>query len=388
MISTNESADAELLAEQKGIDVGDVKKSIEFQDSFYDYALALYREAPEQVSAFWVDPVPGQVGHIRFVGEVPGKVMADVEKNAELSNGNVVISGDGNISLRENRRRASMVAQALEAAGNNRFLTYYDVEDHAIHIEVKLDVNAPELSIAELHIPIEQHFQSINSMAKSGEKLHGRAAILHQSDLRLKVMRGEGEIMELDAKNARGGNQLKSGWIKKCTSGWSIRGNHGTGIITAAHCAVNKFDPESGLAWQMDHIRQHRGLSGDVEYHTTARPELGQYYSSEGNIRSVYFHRSTASMQNVSVCIYGRASNSRNCSHTITATGVTANIGGVLTGNLARTDNDTSIGGDSGGGWSWDNTAFGVHSGSNGTSSWFTTIEEAMDVLDITVLAD
>ena len=86
-----------------------------------------------------------------------------------------------------------------------------------------------------------------------------------------------------------------------------------------------------------------------------------------------------------SVCVYGRGSNSRNCNHTVEAVAVCIQSGGVWVCNLARTDNHTTTGGDSGGGWSLGNQAWGVHKGGAGGKSYFTPVTGAQTALNVTI---
>ena len=90
-------------------------------------------------------------------------------------------------------------------------------------------------------------------------------------------------------------------------------------------------------------------------------------------------------MAGYGVCVYGRSSNSRNCTHTVEAVGVTIVVDSISLGSQARTNKETTIGGDSGGGWSYSTTAWGVHTAIGGGKSYFTTIVEAEDALSVTV---
>jgi len=129
---------------------------------------------------------------------------------------------------------------------------------------------------------------------------------------------------------------------------------------------------------------------GDIGFNTTPTTrEKYEFHASENEIRYTWGREAEADMEvGEPVCFYGRSSNIRSCNHNIMSTNVVLlNYGGVPeVGNLVRVSNTTSnhpIGGDSGGGWSWNNTAWGVTSGASQTTSVFTSIEQAEVVFDL-----
>ncbi len=61
-------------------------------------------------------------------------------------------------------------------------------------------------------------------------------------------------------------------------------------------------------------------------------------------------------------------------------------LGHITVRGLARTDNHATVRGDSGGGWSFNNTVYGVHSGGGSYRSYFTPIEKAQSVLGVQVM--
>ena len=91
-------------------------------------------------------------------------------------------------------------------------------------------------------------------------------------------------------------------------------------------------------------------------------------------------------MRGKSVCVYGLFSNERFCDHTVEATNVTVTADGKRIGSLARTSEQSVIPGDSGGGWSWNNTAFGVTHGFSPDNDYFTPVTVAEDNLDVQLL--
>ncbi|AOE49420.1 chymotrypsin family serine protease [Kangiella sediminilitoris] len=166
-----------------------------------------------------------------------------------------------------------------------------------------------------------------------------------------------------------------------------MSGPNGDGIVTAAHCTgLNQFEESTSSIYGMTWRSEERG-NGDAEYHTTSHIEPAEFYATSASIRDVNSIKSTIFMfPGSSVCEYGRSSNTRTCNHDVIATGVTATFtDGVTVKNLVRVTGDNSIGGDSGGGWSWNNKAWGVHSGSNGTTSLFTPVQRVQKELNVTI---
>ena len=133
---------------------------------------------------------------------------------------------------------------------------------------------------------------------------------------------------------------------------------------------------------------QQFGGLGDVEYHTTSHGEVPEFYANSNSIRDVTGSKSTFTMLGGSVCRYGRSSDIRTCNHTVVAVGVWIVVDGRLLGNMALASNHSGIPGDSGGGWSWGSTAWGVHTGGIPivNQSIFTPIDVATAAVGVRLL--
>lgn len=371
-------ADIAILAKETGLETTDVERSIEFQQAFSTYAVGLFERYPSQISAVWTEPVPSITGHIHFVGEVPSQVISEVERQNSRTATNILLTGHGQIALEDHLYRSQIVAEALVIAGYNNNVTFYDPVDSLIHIELQLPSESLEPSKPEIVSAVE------TLMQESG--LQGRATVVEESDLHIDVIIGSGPIV-ID-QHSRGGNWLRDDGARECTSGWSVNGPNGYGIITAAHCSgLNQFEQPGVTPYSMTWRDQEWGSGGDVEYHTTTHVELGEFYANSTSIRDALYYRHTNAMVGNSVCVYGRSSNVRTCNNTVQAIGVTTTASGVTVSNLARTNNTSTIGGDSGGGWSWGTTAWGVHKGRDSSGrGYYTPIEQAQNALNVTVI--
>jgi hypothetical protein len=195
-------------------------------------------------------------------------------------------------------------------------------------------------------------------------------------------------------QHSRGGNWLLDDGVRECTSGWtvgfrSLLGALISGIITAGHCdGLNQFEQPGITPYRMILSRRVRDARGDVALYSTSHEELAEFYSSDGIIRDVTSIRTTNTMVGNYVCVYGRASHTRTCDHIVQAVGVTVLADGIVSvGNLARASNASTMGGDSGGRWSWANTAWGVHHGRDSSgNSYFTPVQEAQDAVLLPIL--
>jgi hypothetical protein len=152
-----------------------------------------------------------------------------------------------------------------------------------------------------------------------------------------------------------------------CTSGWSVKDLDSglSGVTTAGHCVFNGIrHPGPGI-----HIfnfqNGHEGVWGDVAFGSTVFPEPAQFYADSSDIRPVNNVELAAGLSlNEWVCGYGRKSDNRFC-YQITNTSAEC-PGGVL--RLVRVSGNHLVTGDSGGGWSYNNRAYGSHVGNCGTN--------------------
>ncbi|MCH7697723.1 MAG: hypothetical protein IH865_02110 [Chloroflexi bacterium] len=371
--SAAQAADIALLASETGLPVESVEDAIAFQQAFAKYADELIIRFPDQISVAWMEPVPNTRGHIQFTGEVPSEVISELKGQGLLDANNVVLTGGGMISMADHARRAELAGKALVDEGYRNFLTFFDPIDKVIRIELKLPEGTAQPSKLDVLGAVQNRVRA---------QLQGRAATVDASGLELTVITGSGPI--ITNHHSRGGNWLRDDGVRECTSGWSVSGPNGDGIITAAHCGgLNQFEQADGLVYGTTYRDQEWGDLGDVEYHTTFHVELAEFYATSSSIRDVNSIK-TSTMLGGSVCVYGRSSNSRNCNHTVEAVGVC--VQWVLwVCNLARTDNVSTIGGDSGGGWSWGTEAWGVHKGIANGKSYFTPVTGAQAALNVTI---
>ncbi len=138
--SSEEAFDTDngLLAEILGLPRERVEKAILFQNAFDEYTRKLYARYPEKIAGTWVEPVPATVGKIRFVGEVPLEVSAEVEKRGQGEQ--IVLIGGSTMLEADHHRRTSLVAQTLFDLKLINFSCSYNIFQDVIDVEI-LDSN-------------------------------------------------------------------------------------------------------------------------------------------------------------------------------------------------------------------------------------------------------
>lgn len=167
-------------------------------------------------------------------------------------------------------------------------------------------------------------------------------------------------------EHAFGGMLVRDDGVDECTSGWAVENGAGTtGVTTAGHCdGINQIVEPGVGTWGLTHQSEHRGVWGDVEWKTSSHVEPAQFFASATDLRDVTAVEARANISvGETVCQYGRFSNSRNCSLEVQDVSQACTNSGVFNDRLVLMNGDVGIPGDSGGGWSFGNRAYGSHKG-------------------------
>ncbi len=382
-------SDTQLMAEGLGITYEQALNSIKVRKKALIYRQYLRKKYPGKISRAWTEVIPGTKSYVQFIGEIPDGALNDPRHSSETA-----LLGGGKFTAQERSDRASAIADEMVASGVGAgvgFSVGYHAKADVIEIRLKL----PENVIATSDISI------ISIVNRALSKLTGEVQALSFDDVVIEITRGEGPFAEL--AHARGGNRMLKDGNYQCTSGWSVITTdlitNVTGILTAGHCiGVNQMQETGGLIFSAPTSRTIGGGAGgsttiDARFHTTTHIELGQFFASANSIRDVSFIRATENMLDETICRYGRVSNIRTCNHTIFSLGNTvifagasADGGDLRIRGLAFATNNSSVPGDSGGGWSFNNTAWGIHTGfSSDSVSYFTPIQVAQEALSVAV---
>ncbi len=194
---------------------------------------------------------------------------------------------------------------------------------------------------------------------------------------------------------AFGGMWVRDDGVNECTSGWSVTDGATTGVTTAGHCTgINQIDHPGLSVHTLTHVAEHRGVWGDIEWKTSTVVELDDFYATATSIRDVAAVEPRANITvGEAICVYGRSSNSRDCTDTVFRTSISCTNSGVFNDRLvAMNAKRTTIGGDSGGGWSFNFTAYGSHKGgclvSGAVRNAFSVADLYDEALGVSVLTE
>lgn len=169
-----------------------------------------------------------------------------------------------------------------------------------------------------------------------------------------------------------GGMRGVSDGVKNCTFSFSVYDldSSTTGVASAAHCNANQdgivHPGYSTHAATM--VVSHYGTYGDVGMWTTPKPEQPWFYADEGVSREVTSVETYSGLQlDEPVCIFSRA---RTPNERVCARVANTNLPCSPLNHLVLMDEHVTVGGDSGGGWSFNYRAFGTHMGGCGGSAF------------------
>ncbi len=164
----------------------------------------------------------------------------------------------------------------------------------------------------------------------------------------------------VEEHGAFGGMFLDDGALFLCTSGWTVQklSNGVRGVTGAGHCAGVDRIRHPSIVWHTAVATLgHVGQWGDVGWFTTSLNEADDFYADQFNeIRDVTAVEPRANISvGESICVYGRASNSRNCQLRVENPNVYCGV----PQKLVQMNGEVTINGDSGGGWSTGTKAYG-----------------------------
>lgn len=188
--------------------------------------------------------------------------------------------------------------------------------------------------------------------------------------------------------HAFGGARVRDDGRNECTSGWTVVSSGGTtGVTTAGHCAgINQIVEDGVGPMALNFRNQHLGQWGDVEWHTSSHVEPARFYSEWGTLRDTRRLEARANISvNENICVYGRFSNERNCDLEVKDVSERCTYDGVTYGRLVQMNGRAVVKGDSGGGWSLGNKAYGSTWGWCGGLDMFSVADLYDEAIGVTV---
>jgi streptogrisin C len=325
-----EDTDVQLAAKQFGWDVEATAEHLNAQTSFGLLIDTVATKFPDSYAGAAFAEQPGAASQVMIKGDV----LDDVARMVETSGLKVELVGGMKFSLLDQQRRSSEIIKVLRSAGYK-------------------EVGTAVLSGGQIQVAV------------SGTPRTRVELPAHLLD-GVEVVQAPGRIVTDEA--AMGGQQVFGGGAQ-CTSGFSVRriSTGTTGIATAAHCTgMSTIVTPSGNR-SMSFQLQHNGSFGDMEWHTTVDTEVDNYMATPTEERDVSMvWPSNGYAENMVTCVFSRMQGTRSCDQ-IYSTSVSSNSAS----NLIATDNDSTVGGDSGGPWSFNSIADGIHKGDKWI--WFGT---------------
>ena len=320
--------DVAILARNQGWTLEATRNRMRFQDAFSNLVPKIATKYANTYAGASMAPAPGDPAEIRFKGAVPPAAAADIAASGLT----IDVKGGAKYTQKEIRERSTAIARYLMTVG------YTDV------VTAVMPAGFVEVTIGSSTAPRPVLPPSL------------------REDARITVIQGPANREE----NVRGGAQLQlPNNVNWCTSGFTVTSFGGTdGVSTAGHCdGLDDYSPPSGDDYDIDLQAEHLGLFGDVQWHTSDEPEPAEYYATSTEIRDQDSVESWFGITENSVyCVYGRASNNRECDE-VYSDFVSAISGFRLISSLVGMTDDNTIGGDSGGPWSYGTEATGGHRG-------------------------
>lgn len=358
LVGTSDEAlshDLALVAEARGWKPAEAAAYQRAEQAIGHVAEQVAAKRPDAFVGSALSPQPGGAPTLYIKGPAD-RTVRDLVAAADVA---IEIADNQPFSFDELEARKIRVHRALQAAGFREVVTRIDITGAgAIRSTIREAPGQPAI--------VEDILALIPADVRSSVELTIR-------DVPVVVPAG-----------AFGGMKVQDDGAFKCTSGWTVVNltTFVRGVTGAGHCTgVNQINHPGhgvhGATWKA----AHEGQWGDVEWYTTAEYEADDFYADAATVRDVDSVETRASISvGELVCIYGRASNSRNCSMQVRDVSLAC-------GNLDRLvqmDDGFNIGGDSGGGWSFNFTAYGATYGScDALDSWSVAdlFDEALGVI-------
>jgi hypothetical protein len=317
----------------------------------------LSETAPDSFIGTMLADVPGEAPTILLKGAVTPAVRSVVD-SAPIS---ITIADGHPFSLSELAKRKTKVGEALAVAGYRNFSTRAKLTERGVvRATVTIEPGLPG-SADEIRSIIPEGVRDATTITFQEEPV-GR-------------------------DDTSFGGMLVGGGA--CTAGWSVVNELGvTGVGTAGHCgAMSTITHPPSTNHTLTFQFEHRGQYGDFEWHTTNVAEPAEFYAMDSVIRTVNTVEPYANMSiGEQVCLYSRVQGVRDCTLDINDLLVDCTVSGVYNNNLVGMNGDVAVGGDSGGGWSNNNNAFGFHKGSCGGGNVWTRASILPTTIAIAVL--
>lgn len=330
-----ESVDVKIAAAQTGRSVADVARDREVADRLGAVQERLAATQPDRYAGARLTPGGGATLYVKGAADEAVRQLVR-EAGVEIT----VVEGRAH-SWVEMEDRSRRLHRAIAARGYRNIATSFDETTGALEATVTrgpgLPATARDLRAA---LPAE---------LRAGTRLAVQDAPVNADE------------------HAFGGNWVRDSGTRLCTSGFSVVSGSGvTGVTTAGHCnGIDEIEEPGVGVMALTHRGEHRGQWGDVEWKTSSdHIEPAEFYASSSDRRQVNSIEPRASLTvGEGICVYGRSSDSRNCGTTVLRTSASCTVDGIFNDRLVAMNAAVTVGGDSGGGWTFGTRAYGSHKG-------------------------
>jgi len=332
--------DIALLAKAKGWSLAEAAEQHRVTDIIGGIAVRVAKERPDAFVGSAVAATPGAAPTLYVKGPAD-QFIRDLVRTSGID---VVVADNQPFSFDELEARKLRVHRALEALGFRDVVTRVDIAGRG-------------------RIPAAVYAQS--GLANKAAPIVASLPADLQPSVNLTISM---EPLGADTTSF-GGMMVTKGGFNYATSGYSVTkiATGVTGVTTAGHAegANALIHPGHAVNHTFVFQSEHRGQWGDIEWHTTNFAEIAQYYAEAGNAIFVIHNVEARAAISVgeAVCQYGRFSNDRDCSLTVFDTSLACTLSGVFNDRLVQMSGITSVGGDSGGPWSFGGAVFGSQKG-------------------------
>ncbi len=331
--------DLRIVADAKGWTLREARADYEAAENVGELALFVAEKYPDVFVGSELSEEPGGPATLF----IKGSANEEIREMIDRSPLRVTLQDRQPYSFWELEERSHRVHDALVEAGFSQVATGFDISERGV-------IRTGVKTRTGRSVGVER-----------GAALEALAEIPRDLQSAVEITINTVDIVE--DEHVYGGVRIDT--PGGCTTGWTVVDGGGTtGVTTAGHCSHPKSNIVAPGEGNPTFVDEHRGSFGDVEWYTTNHFEPAEFYATATARRATLTIEAIASIsQGESICQYGRSSNDRDCSLDVDRINQVCTNGGVTNRRLVLMDGDTGIPGDSGGGWSFSNRAYGGHKG-------------------------
>lgn len=303
---------------------------------------------------------------VETVVTLPGE--GDPEAQAILQAAGAKVEVGARFSMSEQGLRSMAVSEALRELGYELSSVAPVAPGDVMRVQVPFgsaENGRIAQAIVERAPAIAERISASAVVGPTGERgpthsdslsLRASASSFELADI--EIIEVDKSVLVVDETTMRGGQYMWTG-VSPCTSGWTFGWAGYEGYMTAGHCMLGGeqlWDPAGSWDfgwWTWSYTPMDVGIVlGDP-------PNISnQWYASDTQLRT----QGSVGIAGVNdtLCVYGRTSNTRFCSRTVSNVNECNSLGTCWLTRVTVDSGRSICPGDSGGGFSWGWTLYGV----------------------------